>query len=711
MIVLAQWAILLPIYRAAPASQTPDVVLVEASLELYWWGRVGNSSTLRSVERAFKKDLPSGNIVSSLVCGSIQLLVKKDLLGELRVFYADTASSSWVPISPSGPEWGFGGPKAAWCSSSGAIILRSPLNDLWGCGSNSFGQLGRAQPLYIPLRSPRRLFTPILPSLLSSPKNGGGGFVVMGFDYTLFTAGPTVFGVGANSRMQLGLGHVLDIGDPVELVALTGKSLVSLHEGMAVTIDAEVYVWGLNGDGELCAGHQNSISVPTIVPNQPSALSGASLIVRSSRHTLIVDDTTGWLFGCGHNAAETRLLGISSAGTYVSPTRADLGVLATRLVKVAHTSASNTLVVLCNAKTYVWGENSNGQIPGAQLGMAQSTPVHVDALIASVLFALQLRSANNNSLPVGIGVSEYFGSVLVLPVTGSGPGISLSTDTGPTVNDGTLSFASGVVSPQWTWTVDDTLWNASYFFEEIDATGSIVVPAIAAPSTNWFLLPLSNGSFTMISVLDNCAIVAITVTVFENVTLVEFANRTIEYAPEQVKFSYLVSEWPYTASGNSVRWTVDLYTNSSDISFSRTSASEFDVFSLTSRSQGTTLTTRTFLRAVDLATSSVLPFSTSLNIQSGHHYFSLTFPASCISCLVDPDMSLAFSLESGAGLSRGAIVGVAIGAILFATAAGIGVVVLMKALLQDGDKKANAALRAKGLERDVADLKRVEKML
>jgi hypothetical protein len=672
-------------------------LIAATNLTLYWWGNIGTTPN-SPIVAVPTTGLPSTQIVKALVCGGQTLVVLvKDAQWQNRAFFwsGSASTGAWNAINPSGIAWSLlaptAGPGDIFCSAqTNTLILRSPQNQLWGAGDNSFGQLGSASKgVFTPLTAPRLLSFGLFQTWINGPFDT----VYMGPNYTLFTSQGSVYGVGDNSLNQLGLGAGLSAAlDPTVIPVLSNKAVIVLGHGWAQGW-LGTYVWGPNADGELCQGHTNPITTPTLAVNLPAA--GVVQVARAARHTVLLDSSKK-IWGCGLNAASTRLLGVTATGTFSVPTAADLGLLSSGLGQYIVSNDLNTLVVLCSGQVAIWGKNANGQIAGSPVNVDVNTPFGT-TLVSPVSYASPWAAA------LALGVSSGM-AVTFPPITaGAASGLTPSI-----VNGFRFQLPSGTLaSPLWTMSLNHTTFNVSYAFDEVTPSGAVVQTASVAPG-RWFALPASANVSVSVSLLfagtlDNCAFIFLNITGFVSSATVKFANTVLPYNANDVKLSLAVLGWPYKSVANSVRWS--LIVSSSDSLGVQTSTSRSGNFAYLKISTLSSPPTSIQFRTLELAeigtasdiflTNPTITASTTQIVQPSSQVVALQLilPAGAPVCAVDPDLSVLAEVPSS--LSPGAIAGIAIGAVVGGILLGVLVVVLTRYFMKKHEQQGKIELREK----------------
>jgi len=124
-----------------------------------------------------------------------------------------------------------------------------------------------------------------------------------------------VWAWGANWSGRLGDGTFADHATPVKVNGLTGVTAIAAGRDHSLALSGgTVYAWGWNGYGQLGNSSRYDSNVPVAV----SGLSGVVAIAAGDRHSLAVkNDATTW----GWGAAEFGQLGNGSSAYQLSPAK------------------------------------------------------------------------------------------------------------------------------------------------------------------------------------------------------------------------------------------------------------------------------------------------------------------------------------------------------------------------------------------------------
>ena len=412
-------------------------------------------------------------------------------------------------------------------------------------------------------------------------------------------------------------------------------------------------------------------------------------------HTLILTADRK-VYGCGLNDANTRLLGVSTAGTYSLPEESDL---ITQSPKFIYTTEEHSAFIGCNRQVYAWGANNNGQILGATASSFENTPrlLGLESPLSWVVPSGSLQFGPRS----GHGV---FFSSTILPV-----GVFSEN-----LGQASVEFGTGAaLNPQFGVRQGNVRFQSSFIFEEVKHLnvvyqyahsskvtpgGTVVQTAVFPPSSPWVVLPYySNASsaFSLSSVLSNCATVAVGTEFFEPNTSGQFAGNQFSFLRRAAKFSFILWGWSYVNLANSVRWTIRLTSSGSVIPvvLNNVVSGNFSVITATASDNASfrSLIVRTITVAVVSDTFDVFfkepvikPYTIEAFTTSNVLDVRYTFPAGARNIFVDPDISgetggAASPLSStDSSLPLGAIIGIAVGAVVLGVLAAILIVFISR---------------------------------
>jgi hypothetical protein len=223
--------------------------------------------------------------------GSFALVGVTGYSGEQWVLQASSASAEGpTTITGSVPLAGYPGP-----------------SEVWACGLNAFGELGRGEG-----------------GVSEFPSDGfelaeslsGLGVVAIEFGRehaAVLTGAGALYGLGSNEGGQLGVGTAVlcvegrecTTATPIQSRGADGSSMMSGiekiatgdHHTLALASDGRVYCTGLNAHGECGLGHRELVDEFTAVPGLSNNIVA---VAAGGRHSLALS-STGAVYGWGWN--------------------------------------------------------------------------------------------------------------------------------------------------------------------------------------------------------------------------------------------------------------------------------------------------------------------------------------------------------------------------------------------------------------------------
>ena len=233
---------------------------------------------------------------------------------------------------------------------------------LYGWGANTYGQLGLGNTT--DYSSPKQVG-----ALTSWLKMSAGNYhcAVIKNDGTLWTW-------GRNNNGQLGLGNATNYSSPKQVGSLTTWSQIYCGANFcaAITTAGQLWTWGSNNQGQLGL---NSASYAISSPNQVGSLT-SWLSIACNGYGMVATQASGggvslWAWGYGAQGQ----LGLGNTTSYSSPKQ--VGLL-TNWTSIG-SAFGCTLAIKDDGTLWSWGRNDNGQ-----LGLGNTTyfssPKQVGAL-------------------------------------------------------------------------------------------------------------------------------------------------------------------------------------------------------------------------------------------------------------------------------------------------------------------------------------------
>ncbi len=264
-------------------------------------------------------------------------------------------------------------------SNGGTAYGITPSGVAYGWGTNISGQLGNGN--VTPRSSPVAVLgSLIVKKIASAPASGGDGSAI------ILTTSGTLYGMGQNQFGELGVGDIIPRSSPVAVVGVSGITFVdigtigqaTLGTYWAISSTGQLYMWGLNSNGELGNGSVNSKSSPVQVIGALSGVAVQKVVgadIGSGTRSVIAITTAGVAYGWGSNTK--GCLGLGDTTPRSSPV-AVLGSL-TIADFVMFSSVSNDIsvwAVTTSGVMYAWGGNTLGELALGD-NTARSSPVAV----------------------------------------------------------------------------------------------------------------------------------------------------------------------------------------------------------------------------------------------------------------------------------------------------------------------------------------------
>jgi len=233
---------------------------------------------------------------------------------------------------------------------------------VYGCGINTSGQLGLGHTTS-PILTPTLLDTSPFNTLTISA-------IACGANHTIFlTNDGKVYGCGSNTSGQLGLGNTTTqpISTPTLLDTTPFNTLTisaiacGQNHTIFLTNDGKVYSCGSNTSGQLGLGHTTSpISTPTLIDTSPFNTLTISAIACGQNHTMFLTND-GKVYGCGNNA--NGRIGLGNTTLPIStPTLLDTNPFNTLNISIIDCGIAHTMFRTNTGNVYGCGSNPNGRI-------------------------------------------------------------------------------------------------------------------------------------------------------------------------------------------------------------------------------------------------------------------------------------------------------------------------------------------------------------
>jgi len=223
-------------------------------------------------------------------------------------------------------------------------------NKIYGCGKNSYGQLGIGNTTNQSTLIEVTNNTGKIPSKIST--RGGYHTIIMMTDRT-------IYGCGYNSFGQLGIGNTTNQTSFTSITNNTGKTPVDIETGWYHTLvlmnDGTIYGCGWNNVGQLGDGTNTNRNTLTQMTNSTGKTVDA-MFCGSTYSMLLMTD--GTIYGCGRGI--WGQLGTGNSNT-INSSLVEL-VNNTGQVPKTISCGDSTIIEMTNGDVYGCGNNSYGQL-------------------------------------------------------------------------------------------------------------------------------------------------------------------------------------------------------------------------------------------------------------------------------------------------------------------------------------------------------------
>jgi alpha-tubulin suppressor-like RCC1 family protein len=238
------------------------------------------------------------------------------------------------------------------CGQNFSAVLMTD-GTVYGTGHNTNGQLGTGNTTAVFSLTLMTNNTGKTPTMISC---GNDQIIV------LMTDG-TIYGCGANSNGQLGIGSS---SSPITSLTLmtnsTGKTPKLISAGSSHTIvmmtDGTLYGTGVNSNGEMGLGVTSGIK--TTLTSMPNNTGKTPTNISAGLSYTIVLMTDGTVYGTGSNTGGQ--LGIGSTGSPVTSLVAMTNSTGKTPSTITATGQNNTVVLMTDGTVYGTGLNTSGHL-------------------------------------------------------------------------------------------------------------------------------------------------------------------------------------------------------------------------------------------------------------------------------------------------------------------------------------------------------------
>jgi len=253
-------------------------------------------------------------------------------------------------------------PKSISCGERHTIVLMTD-GSIYGCGNNVSGQLGDGTTTDRITLTPMTIPTGKTPLLVSC-----GAYHTI----VLMTDG-SVYGCGRNLYGQLGDNSNTNRTTLTPMTNTTGKTPVLVSCGTEHTIvlvtDGSIYGCGYNGYGQLGNGTTTDRSTLTQMTNTTGK---TPLLVSCGAYHTIVLMTDGSIYGCGFNYFGQLGDGTTTDKTTLTQITNNTG----KTPVLVSCRGSHTIVLMTDGSIYGCGGNNNGQLgDGTTVNKSTLTPM------------------------------------------------------------------------------------------------------------------------------------------------------------------------------------------------------------------------------------------------------------------------------------------------------------------------------------------------
>src|SRR5690606_15846173 len=210
-----------------------------------------------------------------------------------------------------------------------------------------------------------------------------------------------LWGWGDNRQFDLGVTggsdyHIIPIS--IERKTFLDRSLLSIASGyshsLALDEQGQVWVWGMNSDGQLGNGQRYGASLPKPIAKDKFNGKKIEVIAAGGNHSFVIDES-GEIWAWGYNG--DGQLGIPG-NSYYQPVPALISSVlpaGDRWLTVV-TGSSHTLALDSQRRVWAWGYNGSGQL-GNGTTVSSSVPVQIDLAMLEGAKVIAIAAGDSHS--------------------------------------------------------------------------------------------------------------------------------------------------------------------------------------------------------------------------------------------------------------------------------------------------------------------------
>jgi len=391
------------------------------------------------------------------------------------------------------------------CSDNHTIVLMS-AGTVYGCGANSYGQLGNGTADWSS--------TTTLTAMLNTTGKIAVAVACSNRHTIVLMQDGTVYSCGANSYGQLGNGTTSYSTTTLTAMTMPTGTAVAVACGSNYTIvlmqDGTVYGCGYNGDGQL--GLNNTITpklvltAMTSIPTNSDGSNKIAVAVACGNIYTIVLMSDGTVYGCGYNG--DGQLGLNNTITPKLVLTAMTIPNGKTPVAVA-CGESHTIVLMQDGSVYGCGANWGGQLGNGTSSTTTLVPM----------------TNTTGKIPVAVACGRYHTIVLMQDgsVYGCGAnwGGQLGNGTSSTTTLTSMTISDGITPVSNVKSIMDSL-----YIRTVTPVSNICFPAKTPIVTNQGIIHIDKIN-PEIHTIRNKKIVAITKTVSQDKYLICFEKDAL----------------------------------------------------------------------------------------------------------------------------------------------------------------------------------------